>query len=74
MRIYTVFNFHWNRYKRLILRYFLNFPTAQSIGKSSVRVYTFIHSALFLPMNPYSLILEDFLTYLQHKTRTTGLF
>jgi len=47
MRIYTVFNFHINPYKKLIQWHFLIFPTGWLVGNPSVRVYTFIHSLLF---------------------------
>lgn len=47
MRIYTVFNFHINPYKKLILWHFLTFPTGWLIGNPSMRVYTFTHSALY---------------------------
>ncbi|RNF50515.1 hypothetical protein EBI00_10100 [Marinomonas hwangdonensis] len=47
MRNCTVFNFHINPYKKLILWHFLTFPTGWLIENPSVRVYTFIHSALY---------------------------
>lgn len=47
MRIYTVFNFHINPYKKLILWHVLTFPTGWLIGNPSMRVYTFTHSALY---------------------------
>ena len=41
LRIYTVFNFRLNPYKKLIQWHFLTFLTGWLIGNPSVRVYTF---------------------------------
>jgi hypothetical protein len=47
-------------------------------GKTSMRVFSFIHCALFPKkehtVDPYSLILGNFFTFYQYKTRTTSLF
>jgi hypothetical protein len=49
MRVYAHPIFHRYTYKSLTLQPLIRISTKPEIGKTRLRVYTFIHSLLFMP-------------------------